>query len=156
MELDLLADALETETEAEAGLLAAEFVEARAARRAAFDLNSDLIGYERQREWVEGLAKYMELEMWRLAATTPAYKPVSAAAELTDVDNYDGFATAWSREVDQIRRMADDEGDGRFYYSGMAQAILLDRLVPGWKEQVFADGVYLDELLEAGLRDDTG
>jgi hypothetical protein len=29
-----------------------------------------------------------------------------------------------------MSRMANDEGGGRFYYSGMAQAVLLDRLSP--------------------------
>jgi hypothetical protein len=47
--------------------------------------------------------------------------------------------------------MANDEGDGRFYYSGMAQAYLLDRLSPGWKQSAFQPGVYLDELLAAAI-----
>jgi hypothetical protein len=43
--------------------------------------------------------------------------------------------------------MAGDEGDGRFYYSGFAQAVLLDRLAPGWKAQLFDEGAWLEELL---------
>ena len=35
--------------------------------------------------------------------------------------------------------MYDDEGYGRFYYSGMAQAYLLDRLSPGWKDRLLND-----------------
>ncbi|NKQ36994.1 MAG: hypothetical protein HF973_15450 [Chloroflexi bacterium] len=48
-------------------------------------------------------------------------------------------------------RMADDVGDGRFYYSGMAQAALLDRLLPDWKEQALTDGVFLEDLLETAV-----
>jgi len=47
--------------------------------------------------------------------------------------------------------MAADWGDGRFYYSGMAQAVLLDRLMPGWKDQALEDGVFLEDLLEAAV-----
>ena len=153
VELELLADALEAEAEAEVSALAAEFLQARAARREAFDLSPALVGYERHREWVEGVAKYMELEMWRLAATAPGYEPHPATEELADLDDYDRFATAWSREVDQIRRMAGDDGDGRFYYSGMAQAVLLDRLAPGWKARLLNEEATLDQLLSAAVQD---
>lgn len=46
-----------------------------------------------------------------------------------DFDQYQKFDQCWQQETDQIARMASNEGDGRFYYSGMAQAVLL----PGWK-----------------------
>ena len=48
--------------------------------------------------------------------------------------------------------MANDEGDGRFYYSGMAQAFLLDRLLPGWKLRAFTEGAWLDTMLEEAVR----
>ena len=41
--------------------------------------------------------------------------------------------------------------DGRFYYTGMAQAVLLDRLLPGWKEIAFDDGVFLEDLLATAV-----
>ena len=37
--------------------------------------------------------------------------------------------------------------DVRFYYSGMAQAFLLDRLMPGWKDRALSDDVWLEDLL---------
>jgi hypothetical protein len=46
-----------------------------------------------------------------------------------------------------MKRMAGDDGDGRFYYSGMAQAVLLDRLMPGWKARAMQDSVFLEALL---------
>jgi hypothetical protein len=50
--------------------------------------------------------------------------------------------------------MAGNEGDGRFYYSGMTQAFLLDQLAPGWKARIMQDDVFLEDLLrEAVARD---
>jgi hypothetical protein len=51
--------------------------------------------------------------------------------------------------------MADDEGDGRFYYSGMAQAMLLDQLLPNWKEQALDEAVFLEDLLETAVTSTT-
>lgn len=46
-----------------------------------------------------------------------------------------------------MRRTAGRSGETRFYYSGMAKAVLLDRLLPDWKEQVFNPNVMLEDLL---------
>jgi hypothetical protein len=46
-----------------------------------------------------------------------------------------------------VKRTFGRQGDARFYNSGMAQAILLDRLPPGWKSQVIESGVWLEDLL---------
>jgi hypothetical protein len=43
--------------------------------------------------------------------------------------------------------MAGDEGETRFYYTGMAQAFLLDRLAPGWKERLWSSQAWLEEIL---------
>jgi hypothetical protein len=149
IELDLLHDALQAEGQEAARTYAQHFLQQRAERR--MRLEPALIDYERQREWVEGLAKYVELESWRQAAIVPAYEPVTAMAAVSDFDGYTTFARRWQQEIDQMRRMASDEGDGRFYYTGMAQAILLDRLATGWKGQILADGVWLEALLQKSL-----
>ena len=66
--------------------------------------------------------------------------------------NYRKFDSRWKRELDQMVRMADDEGDGRFYYSGMAQAYLLDRFLPDWKAQLYANpNLNLEDLLYQSL-----
>ncbi len=148
-ELDLLAEALRAESPDDAEALARDFLAHREARRA--ELSPLLIGYERQREWVEGLARYVELESWRQAATTATYAPLPAMEDDPDFKDYRTFERRWSREVDQLRRMAGSRGDGRFYYSGMAQAVLLDRLAPGWKARAFDDGTWLDTLLAEAL-----
>jgi hypothetical protein len=144
-ELDLLAKALRADTPEATVALTGEFLANREQRQET--LGPELIAYERHREWQEGLARYVELEIWRQAATTPGYEPAPAVENDPDFKSYRTFERRWSREVDQMRRMAGNRGDGRFYYSGMAQAVLLDRLAPGWKERAFDDGVWLDLLL---------
>ena len=107
----------------------------------------DLIDYENQREWVEGLARYVELESWRLANTVETYRFDDSMQSDPEFKQYRGFSNRWNRELDQMKRMYDDEGDGRFYYSGMAQAYLLDRLSPDWKDRLFNDPTLNLEIL---------
>lgn len=146
-ELDLLAEALRAETEEQSAALAQEFLAHRARRRQNANLAPSLVAYEKQREWLEGLARYVELEIWRQAYQTGAYQPHPAIQDNGDFSNYDTFPRRWTQEIDQVKRMADDVGDGRFYYSGMAQAVLLDRLAPGWKEDVMNNDASLEDLL---------
>ena len=147
-ELDLLAAALEDE--ADSADLAKQFLAQRQKRRQEAGLTADIIAYEQQREWLEGLARYAELEIWRQAALNESYTPHPAMKDDAKFDSYANFDRRWAQEVDQIRRMADG-GDGRFYYTGMAQAVLLDRLMPDWKEQAFAEGVWLEDLLKTAV-----
>lgn len=149
IELSLLRDALQTESETEMRIKAQAFLDAREARRA--NLPDTLVQFERMREWVEGLAKYAELEIWRSAAEATAYQPLPNTEMLPDFKNYQQFDQKWAAELDQMVRMATDTGDGRFYYSGMAQAMLLDQLRPGWKADYWADGNWLDTLLAEAL-----
>lgn len=148
VELDLLADALRTADPVQSLEFARSFLEIRAARRASAGLSTELIAYEQKREWLEGLARYAELETWRLASIN-SYLPVPEIGNLPTFGSYRGFEQRWINELAQIRRMADDEGDGRFYYSGMAQAYLLDRLSPDWKNTAFDENIWLDDLLQS-------
>lgn len=150
-ELDLLAAALRTEDEAEMRALTAQFLAQREARRASANLAEAEIAYEQQREWLEGLARYVELEVWRQASLDEGYQSSAAVQARQDFEAYAGFEQRWTQEVDQIGRMADDVGSGRFYYSGMAQAFLLDQLRPGWKGEVMDDGVFLEDLLATAV-----
>jgi hypothetical protein len=58
----------------------------------------------------------------------------------------------WSQEIDQIRRMASGEGDTRFYYTGLAQAALLDRLAADWRGRALSGELSLEELLAGAVR----
>ncbi|MCA9872447.1 MAG: hypothetical protein KC441_02300, partial [Anaerolineales bacterium] len=150
-ELDLLATAVRAETEADRAAFAQQFLDQRAQRRASAGLTTSLADYEKQREWLEGLARYAELGIWRQAFLAENYDPVAALRDDPDFSGYATFNQRWSQEIDQMGRMADDEGDGRFYYSGMAQAILLDHLMPDWKRQALDEGVFLEDLLATAV-----
>lgn len=139
MELITLEEALRSEDPVETEQIVEQFLSIRTNRRAAINLTWDLIDYENQREWVEGMARYVELESWRLANSEESYRFYDSMQSDPDFKQYHGFSNRWNRELDQMKRMYDDEGDGRFYYSGMAQAYLLDRLSPGWKDRLFND-----------------
>lgn len=150
-ELDLLARAMRAQTEGESRALAQQFLAQREQRRQGADLSTGLLDYEKQREWLEGLARYVELESWRQASLAEAYEPLPALQDDPDFSEYGTFERRWSQEIDQIGRMAGDEGDGRFYYSGMAQAVLLERLAPGWKGEALEPGVFLEDMLAVAV-----
>lgn len=152
VELETLQAALRNEDPSAYLSLAAQFLNQRAERRAAIDLPENLIQFENNREWVEGLARYAELESWRLAGSIPGYYPVESIRQDPGFRAYEGFEQRWKQELDQITRMAADPGDGRFYYSGMAQAYLLDRLLPDWKERLIENpALNLEDLLKIAV-----
>ncbi len=146
-EMDLLARALQAGSDAEARQLAGQFLEQRFQRRDVHTLSAALVEYERQLEWEEGLAKYVELSMWRVASDTPDYTALPVMDGDPDFKGYATFSQRFKQEITQMKTQATREGETRFYYTGMAQAMLLDRLLPDWKSRVFADGVWLEDLL---------
>lgn len=146
-EIDLLVQAVRATSDNKAAELARHFLSARDKRRAASSLSADLVNYERRREWLEGLAKYAEVSIGRVAAATPNYEPVSSIAADPDFKKYTTRERYWSQQLDEARRTFGREGGTRFYYSGMTQALLLDRLLPAWKEQIFNQDVALEDLL---------
>ena len=82
-----------------------------------------------------------------MAGTTPGYTFLPALTADPDFREYTTREQYWSGQIDEVRRTTGREGETRFYYSGMAQAVLLDRLLPDWKEQVFNPDVMLEDLL---------
>ena len=127
------------------------FWDLRRARRVDYQLDESLIDFEQEIEWEEGLAKYVELSIWRVAANTPGYAPLPALSADTDFKQYATFNQRWAQELDQMKRQATQEGEVRFYYTGMAQAVLLDRLMPEWKTRVLTEATLLEDLLGEAL-----
>ena len=150
-ELNLLVDATKATTDEEAAELARQFLTQRNARRAQPGLRSELVVFERQREWLEGLAKYAELTIGRTAVSTPGYKPLPDLNDDPDFNAYSTRERFWSMQLDQVRRIQNNEGEIRFYYSGFAQAVVLDRLLPGWKKQALSEGIWLEDLLREAI-----
>lgn len=151
-ELDLLVRAAQSDSDTEARELAGQFLDRREARRADAALSAALIDYERQREWLEGLAKYAELALTQAAGATEGYAPLTELAVDPAFKNYQTRDRFFSQQLDEARRLAGREGETRFYYAGFAQAVLLDRLRPGWKEQAFSTGIMIEDLLREAVR----
>ncbi len=150
-EVDLLAEAVESESAAEVRELAQEFLTQREARRADHALGPDLVAYEGHREWSEGLAKYVELSIWQQAFLAQDYEPNPALAADEDFEAYATFEAHWGQEVAQLRRQGSDLSDVTFYYTGWAQGVLLDELMPGWKSEALEEGVFLEDLLREAV-----
>jgi len=146
-ELDILVRAVRAESDEETADLVLQFLALRDKRRATAGLDQDLVNYERQREWLEGLAKYAELSLGRVAGTTPDYISLPALTADPDFREYKTRERYWAGQIDEVRRTAGRQGETRFYYGGMAQAVLLDRLLPEWKVRVFNPSVMLEDLL---------
>lgn len=151
IELDILQDAMRASSQEETALLASAFLDQRMERRQKSALSADLIDYERQREWVEGIAMYGERMTPLIAAQSGTYQSLPEMQQDQEFRHYRDAQQKFDQEISQISRMAGDDGDGRFYYSGFAQAVILDRLAPGWKARLFEDHVWLEDLLAEAL-----
>lgn len=150
-ELELLYQAATAGTEAETADLARQFLDWRDQRRVSTGLGPDLIGFEQEREWLEGLAKYVELESGPAALRTPAYQPLAVMGIDSDFDSYSGRVKFREAQLAEVKRMTNNDGEVRFYYTGMAQAVVLDRLMSDWKSQAFGQNVYLEDILRQAL-----
>lgn len=132
----LLSQALDEPDLARVRDLVREFLAVRTQRRAAVSANADLLSFERDVEWLEGLAKYAEIRTYELVEG-------KSLAELRQL-------RFWQTDFRTLASsLGSPDHDQRFYLSGMAMARLLDRLDPTWKEHALADGVYLEDLLRA-------
>ena len=139
----LLAAGLKANDEAKARLGVRQFLQARDSRRAQSSLSQELTAYERELEWLEGLAKYVEIRFYELAA--------SQGSDPSFADYKPGLPH-WRLDSMRLEKaMGQQAGDLRFYLSGMAQARLLDRLSPGWQARAMGDDVYLEDLLRLAV-----
>lgn len=145
-ELTLLVKAYETKNEKEAKQIILEYLQKRKQRFDVHKLAPEIIRFEQLKEWEEGLAKYIELILWKSANTSSTYAPVSDLRDEPSFDHYKKFNQTWSQELMNCR-MQPQGDDTRFYYSGMMQAFLLDRFYPDWKKKVFKGDIFLDTLL---------
>lgn len=116
-----------------------EFLSLRSERRTEANLSSDLIEAEKLIEWEEGLAKYSEIKMYDFAAedhNAPSYYKYRSNRPYSKFD---------------FKRLKNSlgscNGNYRFYLSGMAEAMILDKLSDNWKENIANNGIYLEDKL---------
>ncbi|SMO46629.1 hypothetical protein [Gracilimonas mengyeensis] len=112
-------------------------------------IDSTLVHYEKNREWLEGMAKYAELNIW-LKASEESYKPLPG---MQKDDDFSFYQNANDHKVQEIRQLSSDLSfsETMFYYSGWAQAEILDRLYPNWRSLVFEPDVFLDDLIAESM-----
>lgn len=134
-----LSEALESEGGTGTCAASRRFLSVRGERREAADAGPELLRFERELEWLEGLAKYAEIRYYELAA---------AADDSALAGDYDPGLRRWSDEFRRLRSsLGDQMGDFRFYLSGMAQARVLDRVRQGWKAGTLSSERSLEALL---------
>ncbi|NJD60671.1 MAG: hypothetical protein C3F13_00210 [Anaerolineales bacterium] len=148
-EMNVLVDAAQAATDAEARDLANQFLQLRTERHKG--LTTEEIRLEQLREWEEGLAKYAELKIMRQADAKHDYLPIESMAQDKDFKYYKNQQRFWTQQLEQAASVGGLSGDTRFYYSGNAIAVLLDRLMPGWKPRALPGGEYLDDLLQVAV-----
>lgn len=151
-ESKVLADALNAKTQAEKIKLVRQFLAMRDTRRKNHNLRADLINYERWIEWEEGTAKYVEVAILKQAGITPEYQPLIAFKDDPDFKEYRKVDQRWSQELFQLRYQTS--GETQFYMTGMAQAFLLDDLMPDWKEKYWTENIFLEDLLRGATAGD--
>ncbi|MBI3410255.1 MAG: hypothetical protein HY040_18090 [Planctomycetes bacterium] len=136
-----------------------QFVAVRVHRQAR--LEPDCVRYENLNEYVEGTAKYVEYKFLR------AGEEIEPIPEMFGRAGFKGFKGVLGprlreRIEDMVRivgvtddRMGNRYGSGplrfRLYELGACQALLLDEVMPSWKERIFNDGVFLCDLLKEAL-----
>jgi hypothetical protein len=151
-EIELLVQALQADQAADAADLAGRFLAQRQQRRLEQGLDPALVAYEQRLEWLEGLAMYVEFSSWRTASNTPGYQSLPTLADDPGFHDYHTFERHWSRQLGEMKRQATQSNDIRFYFSGMAQAVLLDRLMPDWKDRTLSDAIWIETLLAEAIQ----
>jgi hypothetical protein len=156
----ILRDALMARDAAARREKAREFVAVRAHRQSR--LKKEIVEYENLNEYVEGTAKYVE---YKFMKTGEKVTPLPEMYFQNGFHGYQGvLAERFGKEIadmEKIVAVSDDRFGNKFgagpmryrlYYLGACQALLLDEAAPGWKTKIFADGVYLGDLLKSAVK----
>ena len=100
-------------------------------------LSGKMIAFEKRYEWLEGLAKYAEMEAYRTALSHNGQLEFS----------YDEEMPHWETDMKNLNDLGNVDGSTRFYLSGMAQARLLDQIAAHWKSRIMKEQVYQEHLI---------
>lgn len=154
-----LADALRANEPKQLRAAIVRWLAVRRDRRS--HLTSEAIDYEDGTEYNEGLAKYIE---YRLCSVLEGRKAGPAMKWVQGFHGYHDLSFARERLIDQMvehmRGEANVNNDPygssplrmRFYYSGMAIAALLDKLVPNWHAKIFEPDSTLTNLVTKAVQ----
>lgn len=150
-EVQFLIDAVVEKDPSKQIELVRSFLNTREQRRNEVDLSEAFELYEKRFEWLEGSAKYVELEIWENASDSASYQPISSILEDKDFDSYQGYKKRWKNELNNAKTAAKNGSETLFYYSGMLQARLLDILMPDWQTNIGDPNVWYEDLLAEAI-----
>ena len=108
------------------------------------ELDSRFVEFEKGLESNEGLAEYAGVKAVFRAVEAASQK--RAAIPFKNIDKGSYIADRFER-LRRITRVGRNSRL-RFYDTGAAQALLLDRLMPGWKKRVQATAAAVQDLVE--------
>jgi hypothetical protein len=141
IEGQLLHAALEAGTAEDARQKVRSFLAIRGLRQA--DLDEALIAFEKGAESNEGLAEYAGAKAVVAGMEAVKAKRVAAAFSFTDGPRY---LREKYQKLTSLTRIGNNDRL-KFYYTGSAQGLLLDRLSPGWKERLQQKAAAVQDLL---------
>ena len=139
---------------------AKQFIAVRSHRQALLD--SVFVAYENLNEFSEGTAKYIEFKFF---SQGEALIPIDEMKYVNGFTDYKKELPAFfNRQLEDLvnivavndNRFGNKFGAGplrfKLYYLGACQGLLLDKILPKWKEQIFDKGIYLSDLLEKTIK----
>ncbi|MEN3332008.1 MAG: hypothetical protein V7641_1373 [Blastocatellia bacterium] len=107
-------------------------------------LNADDYKYFSFQLWQEGIARYTEYQVARLAAT--AYNPTTRFQRLKDYSSFAEVANSLRKNITSELLTLPLKNYKRvaFYYLGAGEGLLLDRVNPQWREDYFKEKFSMD------------
>jgi hypothetical protein len=140
----LLVKAAREKNEQEKIALIRKFLENRHRRRSSASLSPELIRFEQELEWLEGVAKYVEMRFAELCYSQNKKDESKAYNVVRGRLRSDFFS--------RLRKLGTQKGDLRYYLSGAVQAMILDELSPGWKSKFLSqEKITLENLLKEAV-----
>lgn len=138
----LLADALKSKESADFSANLSAYLTARQQLKEM--LNADDYKYLSFQLWKEGIARYTEYHVAKLAATN--YKPTKAFAALKDFTSYASAADqVMNRILNELSTLEFEKSKRvSFYALGAGEGLSLDRVSPQWRDRYLIDKFSLD------------
>jgi hypothetical protein len=107
-------------------------------------IKSSNYAYMSFQHWQEGVARYTEYKYLELVKDRVPYPGISS---LYDFISYDSLLNKqWNRLLTNLSNpQLAEKKRVMFYYTGMAEALLLDKLAPGWRDKYLTEKFFLFE-----------
>ncbi len=111
-------------------------------------LSPDDYRYFAFQTWQEGIARYTEYRIARLASVR--HQPSKAFRALKDYERFADVAENIKSEIlsELTTVKLADSKRVTFYALGAGEGLLLDRVAPRWRQRYFVDRFYLDKYFE--------